>query len=541
MSDRVLIPAFSRRQFLRQLGGGALLAAWPRRALAEQDELVSVSIFHTTDLHGHITPTRMYADGPGLATEDVGGLARCATRIGEWRRDNPHHLLLDIGDVYQGTQVSHANQGRLMVKLMNQLRYDGWVLGNHEFDWGPQPLHEAVAASQAVVLGSNAKVGTAYTNMLKEGSHPLAKVRPYLIKEVAGFRIGIIGSITPGLPDWLAPELLDGFSAAPPVRSLHYALSRLKREGVDAVVVAAHMGLKGPGAADDFANRINSIALEVDGVDCILGAHTHREFGAHLLNKVPYCQAGYHGIWCGRVDLMFSKASRKLVTVRTEANLMDSAVAQNAAVLSASAKERGVSERELARVIGVLEVDLPDVSVPGRPAPSLRLITRSIRHALEQRKTVVDGVLHGCFLEGETKAGPKTIRDAWEIVPYENRLCTAGFTREELIAVLDEAFNSKRSTHNLDGFEVKVEKVRRTWKVTDVLRPDGKPLDPDRRYRVALNSYDARSGGRRLAVLRQIATSKEAAMESFSIESREALIEWFTAKKKITAAELGLG
>jgi 2',3'-cyclic-nucleotide 2'-phosphodiesterase (5'-nucleotidase family) len=532
---------YSRRRFLRLLGGGgALLAAWPRRALADQEELVTVSVLHTTDLHGHITPTRMYPDAAGVVVEDVGGLARCATQIRAWRKENPHHLLLDVGDIYQGTQVSHASRGRLMMKLLNQLGYDGWVIGNHEFDWGQGPFREAVAASAGAVLGSNAKVDGVYANMLKEGSHPLAKIRPYLVKEVAGFRIGVIGSITPGLPDWLPPGLLGGFSAAPPVRSLHYAMSRLQREGADAVVVAAHMGLKGPGAPDDFANRINSIAMEVDGVDCILGGHTHREFGEHMLNKVPYTQAGYHGIWCGRADLVFAKANRKLVAVRCQTRLMDSAVRQDPAVLSASAAERKASAVELARVIGVLEVDLPEVSAPGRPAASLRLITRAMRHALARRKVPVDGVLHGCFLESTIKAGPKTIGDAWEIVPFENRLCTAGFTRDELVAILDETFNAKRSTHNLDGFEVRVEKVRRTWQVKDVRLAGGRPLEPGRRYRVALNSFDAQSGGRRFPNLQRFAAAREAGLSYLDIESREALIEWFTEKGQIGAADLGL-
>jgi 2',3'-cyclic-nucleotide 2'-phosphodiesterase (5'-nucleotidase family) len=479
----------------------------------------------------------MYPDSRGAVVADVGGLARCATQIHAWRKDNPNHLLLDIGDIYQGTHVSLASRGRLMMRLLNSLSYDAWVIGNHEFDWGPEPLADAVKASAGAVLCSNAKIEGVYANLLKDKSQPLARIRPYLIKEVAGFRIGIIGSITPGLPAWSAPRLMGGFEAAPPVRSIQYALGRMKREGVDAVIVAAHMGLKGVGAADDFANRINGIAREVEGIHCIIAGHTHREIGSHRLGPVAYTQAGYHGIWCGRTDLVFSKRTRQLVAVNTQAKLMDSAVAQDPAILSASATERQASDTELARPIGRLEADLAADSAPGRPAATLLLLTRAIRHALRQRKVPVDGVLHGNFIETPIKAGPKTIADAWDIVPYENHLCTAGFTRDELMEILAEVFNSKQSTHNLDGFGVTAEKVGRKWRVSGITLPDGRPLDPARRYRIALNSYDAQSGGRRFEILNRIATAPAAALEFFPLQSREALIGFFTARKTVTAAD----
>ena len=130
-------PAMHRRGFLA--GAGAVAAAalptWPVAHSADRRDRElgrarTISIFHTTDLHGRILPTSTYE---GL--DDVGGFARCATCIRQWRRESPHSLTVDVGDVVQGTPVSLHRGGRLLIELFNRLGYDAWALGNHDFDW----------------------------------------------------------------------------------------------------------------------------------------------------------------------------------------------------------------------------------------------------------------------------------------------------------------------------------------------------------------------------------------------------------------------
>src|SRR3984957_15804265 len=150
------VPVVSRRRFLRALGQGALWAALPAPLWADQGEVVTISILHTTDLHGHILPTVDYNDRP-----DLGGLARCATQIRQWRRDNPNSLLLDIGDVYQGTELGLRTRGATMIRCFYALAYDAWVVGNHEFDWGLEAFADCVALSSMPVLSGNAMVAGA--------------------------------------------------------------------------------------------------------------------------------------------------------------------------------------------------------------------------------------------------------------------------------------------------------------------------------------------------------------------------------------------
>jgi 2',3'-cyclic-nucleotide 2'-phosphodiesterase (5'-nucleotidase family) len=117
----------SRRQFLSTSAGW--LVAGSTGVRANPEERKTISLIHTTDLHGHITPTRTYT-----GMENVGGFVRCATMIRRWRRDHPDSLLLDIGDVWQGTAASHADEGAIMMRLFNRLGYDAWAPGNHDFD-----------------------------------------------------------------------------------------------------------------------------------------------------------------------------------------------------------------------------------------------------------------------------------------------------------------------------------------------------------------------------------------------------------------------
>ena len=137
--------------------------------------LVRISILHTTDLHGHILPT---ADYDGRA--DLGGMARCVTQIRAWRKENPNSLLIDIGDVYQGTEFALRDQGRMMIDLFNLLRYDAWIVGNHEFDWGIEPFHQAVARSAMPVLAANSRIeGKAAGD---SRAQQIFKIQPFILK-----------------------------------------------------------------------------------------------------------------------------------------------------------------------------------------------------------------------------------------------------------------------------------------------------------------------------------------------------------------------
>src|SRR4029453_10039530 len=144
---------WSRREFLKFAGRAGLLSAIPtltRAAAALSSDTVCISILHTTDLHGHILPTSDYN-----GNLDCGGMARCITQIRRWRRQNPNSILLDVGDVYQGTDVGLRSRGELMIDLFNHLKYDAWIIGTTEVDWGMQAFQQALQRSAMPVLAAN--------------------------------------------------------------------------------------------------------------------------------------------------------------------------------------------------------------------------------------------------------------------------------------------------------------------------------------------------------------------------------------------------
>lgn len=307
-------------------------------------------------------------------------------------------------------------------------------------------------------------------------------------------------------------------------------MRKLRDEKVDAIVCASPMGLKSELAKNDFANRISQIAEESVVIDVIIAGHTHKNLGNQKVSGVPYTQDNYYGIHRGRTDLVFSKSKHRLEFVNVATKLLDSSISQDPMILSASAKQRDSSDKELTPEIGGLKETLSNEAEPGKAAESLLLLTRALRLALEKRKVNVDGVLHGSFYEIDIQASPKTIADAWKIVPCENFLSTAGLTRAKLITVLEECLNAALSSHPLDGFMVGVTSEGKKMVVQDVTLPDSKPLDQNVRCRIALNSFDSQSGGQRFPKLHEITTAPKSKSEVFDVQSREALIEYFTEK-----------
>ncbi|MEN8774671.1 MAG: bifunctional UDP-sugar hydrolase/5'-nucleotidase [Akkermansiaceae bacterium] len=481
----------TRRHFLTGAAAWMAAPAWA----AGQRSIKTISLFHTTDLHGHILPSQTY-DGIG----NVGGLARCATQIRKWRKECPDHLLFDIGDVYQGTIAGYQTEGKVMIDSFNKMGYDGWVLGNHEFDWGLDVVESAVKGSQMPVITGNVTVEGKKAGEID--GNAFSRLVPWIVKEVGGFRIGMVGLITPGIPYWSRPELLKGFGVFDPIESLKQSVEELGGEKVDAIVVLGHMGWK---QADDFANPIQEMLKQVSGVDVYIGGHSHQDRPSWYWSNVLCTQANYYGINCGRVDLSFDQESRKLVKRNAWTVLMDDRFALDPVIVESTKVIVQNAEERRKTVIGEVT---EKISTRGKSSPFWEMICTAFLKTAEKQNMPADGVFHGTFGNPDVELGVKTIDDAWQWIPYENWLVHSRITGAQIQTIMAESQQDRYSDRNLFSL-------------------DTETLEPDKRYGILFNSYDSQSGGRRLMKLREILEEPASETKLIPINTRESVIDYF--------------
>ncbi|MBI5688364.1 MAG: bifunctional metallophosphatase/5'-nucleotidase [Verrucomicrobia bacterium] len=490
---------------------------------------VPITILHTTDLHGHIQPADLFYPKEE-AGKDLGGLARCATAIQRIRAETPNCLLVDNGDTLQGTAASFMSGGLMMIRAMNQLRYDAWVLGNHDFDWGAGKLARCVEASQAPVLAANLRCDPTAPKTIAD------KVRPFVVKEVDGVRVALLGLTTPGVPNWSRPRLIRGMKFEPSVEALQRVLPELKHQKPDIIVLAAHQGHRN--SPDDHANEIFSITSWFPELAAIIGGHTHRVMPELMLRDVLYSQAGHWGSSLGRLDFVYDTDQRKLVSRKSKLVRTDASVSQDAEILALAKQDLAVAGRELARVIGAATEDFPIADAPSRETPVHNLLCEAILDRCQRAGHPADIVIHGVLNEhAGLKKGPITVGDCWSLVPFENFIGVFEATSAQLREILEENAAQYSRDHFTGVYGMKLAlrvTVSRGQRVVSVADRDGQPFSPDQRLRVAVNSFDLASAGTRKARLRTIADAPEAKLVEIDYPVRQALIDFITAKKEIS-------
>lgn len=506
-----------------------MLGAFPTLASAAaslESDTVCISILHTTDLHGHILPTADYNGNP-----DHGGLARCAAQIRRWRRQNSNSILIDVGDVYQGTDVSLRDKGELMIDLFDHLKYDAWIVGNHEFDWGMETFFGALQRSTMPVLAANTVLDGKPAGASSDSKHPFAKIQPLIVKEIAGIKLAIIGVTTPGMPFWLPREFTRGIEFQNPVEPFRRAIAKAKGEGADAIVLSGHMGLKMRTGGDDFANTVMALTSEFPEATVFIAGHTHQAIPSRLTNGVLFTQADHFGIHVGRVDLLFDRNSKKLLHREAICELMDNRLHLDHVIVSRAKSQLAESDAALSSPVGELAETLRGRSRPGVPSDVERFICEALREALAERNLSVDGVMHGAFDDRTSLvAGPKTLNDIWNLIPYENYIVTAQLSPEEIKTVMEEVFTGHEK-RNLLGFEVKTQGRGDDCRIISMTLADGRPLDRSKKYVIAFNSFDSRSGGHHFMKLRALLERPEANCVLHPVQTRDAVIDYFQRHK----------
>ena len=284
----------NRRTFLTTSAAfGATLVAFPRAMLSASAAETVITILHTNDTHSQIDPLPVNDANAGK-----GGVARRATLVKQIRKENPNTLLIDAGDVLQGTPYFNFYKGEVEYKAMSAIGYDVSTLGNHEFDNGVEALAAALKFANFDIVSANYDVnGTALES----------RVKPYVVKTVAGIRIGLFGlGISPVA--LITPDNFKGMTFIDPVVAARDVVKKLREQEHCALVVCmSHLGYyeNAPQRGDLL------VASQVDGIDFIASGHTHTFMKAPVTQTQPcgaktlIFQVGKSGIYVGRVDFTF--------------------------------------------------------------------------------------------------------------------------------------------------------------------------------------------------------------------------------------------
>lgn len=506
-------------------------------------ERAHVVILSTTDMHGRIFPVDYYTN-----KYDNVGIAKVATLIKQARRDNPDLLLLDSGDTIQGTPLEYFHNKRNntppdpMMLAMSALHYDAMTVGNHEYNFGLKVLEKARSEAKFPWLSANTYYGTM-------GPH----YAPYVVKEVSGVRVAILGLTTPGIPNWENIQNYQGLQFHETVSEAKKWVSILRdKEKVDVVVIAMHMGLEedlrtGIPSPSQVPNENAAIAIarQVPGVDLILMGHTHREVSSLVVNGVLLTQANRWASHLGRVDLylekndtgawhVMAKSARTIpVTEKTE---IDPEIAKLGEPYD---KE---TQAWLSREIGASAEELTARDARFHDSAIIDLIQR-----VQLEAGHADVSMAASFNpEARIPLGPVTVRDIAGLYEYENTLVTIELTGQQLKDALEhsaryfreyqpgksaaELVDQRIPGYNFDiaeGVTYEIDLSKPFGQRIQNLKFRGELLAPTRKLKVVTNNYRVNGGG-------GFTMYKEAPVVYRSSEEvRELIIDWVERNKTI--------
>lgn len=295
----------TRRDFLKfTLGAAALLSTrdlFAADLLLKKKGFKKLTVLYTNDQHSRIES--FPSNDPKYPAQ--GGFAARAALIEKIRKEEESVLLLDAGDVFQGTPYFNYYQGELEYKLMSMMQYDAVTLGNHDFDLGCANIVKQMPHAQFDFINANYDLSDTVLQETK-------RIKPYRIYRKGGVKIGVLG-VGIDLNNLVSSELSKGVRYADPVSIAEkWATVLKKEEKCDLVICLSHLGFK----YEDKKISDLGLAAQTKNLDLIIGGHTHTflEEPVQVKNSVgisvPVTQVGWAGIWLGRIDYYFSECGK---------------------------------------------------------------------------------------------------------------------------------------------------------------------------------------------------------------------------------------
>ncbi|HEV8481351.1 MAG TPA: 5'-nucleotidase C-terminal domain-containing protein [Candidatus Eisenbacteria bacterium] len=479
-----------------------------RPALAEE---ATVTILHTTDLHGHLLPEEDYSGAPAPR-----GLARVATLVKRARAADAQALLLDAGDCIQGTPMEYVQHTQMgdkpdpMMLAMNALAYNAMAVGNHEYDFGWKTLEAAHKAARFPWLSANTLRGD------KPGFDP------YKVFMVHGVRVGVLGLTTPAIPYWSDADKFPGLHFADPVATAQKWVPVLRgKEHCDLVVILTHQGLereseRGREISGQMPGENAGFALaQVPGVDVVILGHTHRAMASLTTkNGTLLTQAGRWADHLGKIDVTLTRASATapwtVSAKRADLIEVTADTPADPAIVALAEPYRAPTRAWLDQPLATATDEFDGSRARLQDTPLMDLI-----QAAQLEYGDADVSMSAAFsTEGKLRKGPVRMRDVASVYVYENNLYTLATTGAQLRKALEwsaryfSPYDFGRTPRPLidpsvqgfnydmaQGVTYTIDLTKPYGQRIQDLRFAGRPLADDQKLKVAMNSYRVNGGG----------------------------------------------
>ncbi len=546
-------------------------------------ELIRLTIVGTNDVHGWVQPHQSrLADGTEI---EEGGAAAFAGYLRILREENPGGvLLLDAGDIFQGTLVSNLTEGAVVIDAFNHLGYTAAAIGNHEFDYGPEgpvsvalsPEHDPFGALKARLEQARFPLLAVNVYDAKTGNRPewLGNDGTVLL-EVKGVKVGIVGLITPTTPNVTNPVNVASLRFGSLVPEAANAASRLRAKGAQVVIAVAHAG--GKCASSENPHDLSSCdtssgeifemlsGLPKGTFDAVVAGHTHAVIG-HFVQGTPVIETYGLGRAFGVIELYVDRSGRVAAekTVISPAVPICARVDQTTGTCHARAlKDRPVKlvpatfrgkpvlpDAEIARLIGpALEkveaeqrrkLNLKVPATMGRNYEAESALGSFLADSLREMEQADVALLNSGGLRSDLPAGELTYGDVYEVLPFDNTVATLVMTGDKLSRLLRAAYGAKKGVFQVSGLRIKLSRCPGRDRLKELSLANGKPLSPERKYKVVLPDFLARGGDGVGPVLAALPSSRIDYGEQRPLNFRDALIAyWQKLGKPLLAPKLG--
>jgi len=508
-------------------------------------EELLLDVMFTNDVHGGIDryeATFMNPQFPPM----LGGGGSAATYIKSVKSkagQDRSNLLLDAGDFFQGHPVGTVTDGRAVVDYFNRVGYDALVIGNHEYDIGEERLIPTLELANFPILSCN---------IVKKGTDELVDyVRPYIIVEKLGLKIGIVGVTTTDTEQMSMVDNIKNVDFKPAKESVAKYVKIVRDQNVDLVIVVGHMGLPYEpepvyekrylsGEERDEARRwgydSQEIAHEVEGIDVFFGGHMHKGFkqawedpDTHTLVFQGYA----YGSNVGHVTLKIDKETKTLAGYEAPAiyegvlvTVFEDEFIPDTEISKVILEQQIIAEEGMDDPIGKADVHLSKLG-----SGAQNVIGNMVCEAMLGYTGADFAFMNLGGIRDEIGKGTITYRDVFKVMPFDNQIIMAEVSGAFLKDIIEARVAGSRHGLRVAGVKVVYSKKRKSQDRVTLLEVGGEPWSATRMYKITTTDF-LMQGNAGLQLLTKV---PEDNITRYEIGLRDAIVEYIKYNSPISA------